>query len=140
LRLTRSISRARITERGFALIAAVVLAVLYFALMELLLLDSSRELREAQRFKARVIAAALAENAAERLMLDVVTTTATPALAPVETAQGWMSGRMVSRSGPNFRLYAEGETKGVVRQKAWVELTGRIEGTNIYIDVARHSQ
>jgi hypothetical protein len=62
LRSTRSSSRARTAERGFVLGMAMVIAVLYFLLMELLLIDSSRALGEAQRFRSRVVAAALAEN------------------------------------------------------------------------------
>ena len=56
LRSIRSSSRARTSERGFALIAAIALSVLYFALMELMLIDSSRELAEARRFRARIVA------------------------------------------------------------------------------------
>src|SRR5712692_9119227 len=58
--------RGRTTDqRGYVLISAIALAVLYFGLMELMLIDSSRALREAQRFRARVVASALAESAAE---------------------------------------------------------------------------
>ena len=49
-------SRARTTnrsERGIVLVDALVLAVLYFALMELMMVDASRSLQEAQRFRAR---------------------------------------------------------------------------------------
>src|SRR6266545_5727430 len=66
-----SISRQR--QRGFVLISALVLSVLYFALMELLLIDSSRALNEAQRFRARVVAGALAESGAELAALQMVT-------------------------------------------------------------------
>src|SRR6266566_4686861 len=66
LRSIRFFSRGRTTEqRGYVLISAIALAILYFGLMELMLIDSSRALREAQRFRARVTSAALAESAAE---------------------------------------------------------------------------
>ena len=71
MRSIRSSSRARTSERGFALIAALTLAVLYFALMELILIDSSRSLAEAQRFRARIMAATLAEDAAELAALNM---------------------------------------------------------------------
>src|SRR5215213_2449819 len=71
LRSIRSSSRARTSERGFALIAALTLALLYFALMELILIDSSRSLAEAQRFRARIMAAAVAEDAAELAALNM---------------------------------------------------------------------
>ena len=73
MRSTRSSFRGRTAERGYVLIAAIALAVLYFALMELLLIDSSRALREAQRFRAKVIAATLAESAAELSTASMVT-------------------------------------------------------------------
>lgn len=70
----RSSFRARTTnERGYVLISAIALAVLYFGLMELMMIDSSRALREAQRFRARVVASALAENAAELAAANMIT-------------------------------------------------------------------
>ncbi|HET7435605.1 MAG TPA: hypothetical protein VFN10_12930, partial [Thermoanaerobaculia bacterium] len=87
--MTRSCSRARTTERGFALIAAIVLAVLYFGLIELLLLDSARELREAQRFRARIVALTNAENGAERAAADIANASPLPVL---EDEQGTVGG------------------------------------------------
>lgn len=138
MQLTRSCSRARTSERGFALIAAIVLAVLYFALMELLLLDSSRELAEAQRFKARVIAAAMAENAAEHAAINLVNAS-TSTLPRTAVKDGWISGGM-EKTGSQFDLWGEGETKGVIRQKARVEVRGSVDGGRIHIHYTRHSQ
>ena len=45
--------------------AALLIAVLYFALMELMLIDSTRALQDAQRFRSHVLAGALAEDGAE---------------------------------------------------------------------------
>src|SRR5438094_727313 len=74
LQSMRSSFRDRTTDqRGYVLISAIALAVLYFALMELMLIDSSRALREAQRFRARVVASALAENAAELAAANMIT-------------------------------------------------------------------
>src|SRR5260370_11002888 len=70
----RSLFRGRTTnQRGYVLISAIALAVLYFGLMELMLIDSSRALREAQRFRSRVVASALAESAAELAAAQMVT-------------------------------------------------------------------
>ena len=137
--MTRSCNRARTTERGFALIAAIVLAVLYFALMELLLMDSSRELAEAQRFKARILAETLAENAAERVALNMATTADAATLAPEELTDGWIYGKM-SKAGTTFDIEGRGETTGILHQKAWVKVRGRLEGTKIVIDFTQHSQ
>src|SRR6266699_1606314 len=74
LQLTRSLFRGRInSQRGYVLISAIALAILYFALMELMLIDSSRALREAQRFHQHVLAVTLAESAAELSAASMVT-------------------------------------------------------------------
>lgn len=136
--MTSSTSRAGTSsQRGFALLAAIVLAVLYFALMELLLIDSSRALQEAQRFKARTVAAALAENGAELAAKGIVTNAVAPRWA--EDWQGMIRGsRTVTASG--FVIQAEGETSGVIKQKATVRVQGRVAGNQIQIDFTEHSQ
>ena len=48
------------SEKGYVLISAIALAILYFGLMELMLIDSSRALVEAQRLRSRIVASALA--------------------------------------------------------------------------------
>ena len=78
LRSIRSSFRGRTTERGYVLISAITLAILYFALMELMLIDSSRAVREAQRFRARIVATTLAESAAELAALQLVTASGGP--------------------------------------------------------------
>ena len=79
------VPRPHARERGYVLIAAIALAILYFALMELMLIDSSRALREAQRFRSKVIATTLAESAAELSAASMVThmpeTTSTPTMS-----------------------------------------------------------
>jgi hypothetical protein len=136
LRSIRSTSRARTGERGFALLAAIILAALYFGLMELLLIDSARELREAQRFRARVVAETLAENGAELAAADLINRSSSTASA--EDWQGRIGGRM-NKTGPVFRIEAQGIATGVVRQEATVSIQGRINGNRISIEYADHS-
>lgn len=134
----RSTGRARTTERGFVLVAALSLAIIYFALMQVLLLDSSRALGEAQLFRSRVIAATLAENAAELAARNM--TTQYVSTASLVDTQGRMQGKM-TRSTDTFEIKAEGESSGVMPQIAKVHLQGRM-GTdgNVKIDYAVHSQ
>jgi hypothetical protein len=141
--LTRSSSRARTSERGFVLLAAIVLAVLYFGLMELLLLDSARELNEAQRFRSRLVAATLAENAAEWSTLGIVTTI--QRTVDGNNSQGDMTATM--KRGPadaygvsEFKIEAEGRSKTVPPQHATVSVQGRLTGTKLAIDSTLHSQ
>ena len=126
-------------ERGFVLVTAIVIAVLYFALMELLLIESSRALTEAQRFRARVVAAALAENGAELAALQIVNTAG--GTVTYTDQQGTMRGKL-QRTGPvTFEIEGDGRTTGVLTQSATVRIQGRIDpdGT-IKIDYTLHGQ
>ena len=138
LRSIRSFSRDRTSERGFVLAAAIILAVLYLALIELLLLDGTRALQEAQRYRSRVVALTLAESAAELAAAQMVNNT--NANVSVDTSDGTMTGTLM-RSGPNFVLTGDADTKGVARQHAHVRIQGRVvEGTRVVIDYTSHSQ
>jgi hypothetical protein len=137
LRSTRSSFRGRTTEKGYVLISAIALAILYFGLMELMLIDSSRALQEAQRFRARVVASALAENAAELVAANMITSPGSTTTA--QDDQGKMIGA-INVSGSNFEINAEGDTAGVVPVKATVRVQGRIIGNHIAVDYTFHSQ
>ena len=130
--------RGRTTEqRGYVLISVIALAILYFGLMELMLIDSSRALREAQRFRSRVMASTLAESAAELAAAQMVTQPGATATAQDE--QGTMTGSLNS-SGGAFEIVGEGVTTGVAPVKASVRVQGRIIGNHIAIDYTFHSQ
>jgi hypothetical protein len=134
----RSSYRARTTnERGYVLISAIALAVLYFGLMELMMIDSSRALREAQRFRARIVASVLAENAAELAAANMITQPGSTTTA--QDDQGKMIGA-ISVSGNDFQIDAEGDAAGVVPVKATVRVQGRINGNHIAVDYTYHSQ
>ncbi|HJW93316.1 MAG TPA: hypothetical protein VJ901_06840 [Thermoanaerobaculia bacterium] len=140
----RFISRGRTeSQRGFVLVIALVLAILYFMLMALVMIDSSRAQAEAQRYRARVVSAALAENAAELACVQMVTTPS--GMAQLEDSQGTMMGtyrRLGSDTSTQARFEVNGEaqTKGLLNQKATVFLEGHFDGNQIHIDFARHSQ
>lgn len=139
LRSTRSSSHARTdSQRGFALIAAMVLAILYFALMELMMIDATRALQEAQRFKEKVIASTLAENAAELAAERLVTSSATVATA--EGPLGSMRGEMKKVGTNAFEINGQATTSGVPPVTATCRLEGVIDGTVIHINWARVSQ
>jgi hypothetical protein len=129
----------RNSERGFALILALVLAILYFGFIELLMLDASRELAEARRFRSRIIGLTLAENGAELAARNM-------AKVPVMTDsatddQGIMSGKVtVDPSTGDFNLVGEGQSFGRESTKASVHLEGRIIGGQVTIFFSRHTQ
>lgn len=139
-RSIRSFNRGRIrieSQRGFVLVAALVLAILYFMLMELMLMDSSRSLTEAQRFRARVVAATEAENGAEMACAQMINRDYGHVDAQDE--QGHRVG-IYRKLQSTYQVTGEGESGGVITQRANVTLEGRIVGTDVKIDYARHSQ
>lgn len=116
---------------------AIVLAVLYFALIELLLLDSQRELGEARRFRARIVAETLAENAAEVAALQIVTRESVPEFA-MPTEQGTLRGKMVKTAAGAFEIQGSGTTSGIDESTARVILRGRVVGTEVKIQYSIH--
>lgn len=138
LRSIRFFNRARTSESGFVLIAALTLAVLYFALMELLLVDSSRELAEARRFRARVVAAALVENAVEVAAVQMID--GADRTVEEKTPQGAMRATLRRGAGGSFTIEADAETTGVPGQKAKIVVYGRVEEGVVKIDYSMHEQ
>jgi len=136
LRSIRSSSNGRTTERGYVLVSAIALAILYFALMELMLIDSSRALREAQRFRARVVATTLAESAAELAAAQLVT--APGATVNATDEQGTMSATL-KKSGNTFMIEAQAEATGVPAQKATVRVQGDVQGTRVRVAYTYHT-
>src|SRR5258706_14563239 len=128
----RSSFRARTRERGYVLIAAIALAILYFALMELMLIDSSRALREAQRFRSKVVAATLAESAAELSAASMVTRNAGDTIN-ADDEQGSMKATC-KVNGADFNIDAEETASGVWPVKSSVRVQGRIVGQRVMID------
>ena len=114
-----------------------MLAVLYFGLMQLLLIDSSRALNEAQRFRARVVAGTLAESGAELAAEQLVSRPG--AVVSSSDSQGNMTGRMKSVNG-EFEIEAQGTSIGTMTQNATVSIKGRVQGSNISIDSCEHTQ
>ncbi|HEV7426239.1 MAG TPA: hypothetical protein VGQ46_07710 [Thermoanaerobaculia bacterium] len=138
MRSTSSSSRVRTRERGYVLVAAITIAILYFALMELMLIDSSRALREAQRFRSKVVAATLAESAAELSAASMVTRHAGDTIN-ADDEQGSMKATC-KVNGEAFDIDAEAATSGVSPVKSSVRVQGRIVGQRVVIDYTYHSQ
>ena len=125
-------------QRGFVLVTALTLSVLYFALMELLLIDSTRALSEAQRFRSHVIAAALAESGAELAAFQIVTKSS--ANVNATDFQGTMHGEL-QRMSNSFILQGEGSSIGSMTKAARVRVEGRIsEDGSLKIDFTVHAE
>jgi len=129
---------SRKNQRGFVLLTALTLSILYFALMELLLIDSSRALGVAQPFRAHVVAAALAENAAELAAFQIVTRSR--AYVNAQDFQGTMHG-VLQRNSNSFLIQGEGDATGVMKQHAKVLVEGRLgEDGSVKIDFTVHGE
>lgn len=143
MRSTRSCSRARTSERGFALLWAIGIAVLFFMLIELMLIDSARELKEAQRFRSKIVAATLAENGAELVAARIVESDVT--IKDTTDWQGKIYGEMHKNvESGEFQIVGTGETAGVQPAKARVEIKGKVEAVaagppNIEIFFTQHT-
>jgi hypothetical protein len=138
LRSTNCSSRARTRERGYVLVAAIALSILYFALMELMLIDSSRALREAQRFRAKVVSTTLAESAAELSAASMITRNAGDDIQATDEQGSMKAACRVS--GGAFEITAEGTTSGLAPQTSTVRVQGRISGNRVLVDYTYHSQ
>jgi hypothetical protein len=129
------------------LIAAIALAILYFGLMELMLIESQRALREAQRFRSKIIATTLAENAADLAAEQLCT--GFKATIDYANSDGTMTGTMerTPLGGPgkegqsSFVIDVTGVSTGVPPATVKLKLDGEVSATNqVYIKYAYHSQ
>lgn len=141
----KSCSRARTSERGIALAIALIVAVLYFGLIELMLMDASRQLAEARRFRARIVAWTLAENGAELAALHLASDKPTVPQPEMIDEQGTAAGTLTKmikdeHGVAQFKIDATGDAKGIVETHATVYVQGRVNGTKIAIDYTHHSQ
>jgi len=104
--------------------------------MELLLVDSARELGEARRFRARIVAETLAENAAELAALQITSHDSTSVNA--EDWQGTMKGSM-TKNGETFVIEAEGVSTGITMSRSHVIVKGRVLGQSVRIQYTQHA-
>ncbi len=130
--------RAKPSERGFVLLSVLLIAVLYFGLIELLLQDASQRSRDARRFRAVVTANIYAENAAELAATDMVGLSTNEASAEIDGGSMFGTYRRVGENG--FVLEATGATRGGFATKRTVTIEGEVVGTSVTIHRTRHGQ
>ncbi|MCM2314963.1 MAG: hypothetical protein NDJ92_07420 [Thermoanaerobaculia bacterium] len=129
-------------ERGYALVASLVLAILFFALITLVLWESTMRYRAAQRFRARVVAQTLAENAAELAAKGLGD--GSSLIVSVETDEGTL--KATGEASPDsegvvrFRIAGEGTTRGAQPTRATVTVWGRVEAGSVRLTRTKHSQ
>jgi Tfp pilus assembly protein PilV len=132
----RSLPPGRNEQRGFVLVGALVIAILYLGLVEMLWMEASLRIREAQRFRARVEAQTLAENAVELAAQRIVL--AASSSVEAELPEGTMQATMVRNEDDTFVIEATARGSRLLRYEARVTLQGRIDGTDIRIERAAY--
>lgn len=141
--MTESINRSHVSDRargekGFVLVSALVISLLFIGLIEMVLIDSSSRMRTAQRFRARTVAEILAENGAELAAQNMVN--AASASGEAELAEGELSGEL-ARMGETFILRGTGVSSGVHSATVAIEIRGRIgEDGTILIDSSEETR
>lgn len=128
--MIESSRRAR-TERGFALVSALLFALLFLGMMELALRDTTEGVRAAHRQRARLASEILADNALELAAAGMLS--GLPKSEVRANADGTMTGTLAFLPGDRFELTGEGESAGVARVVTRVVLRGRIEGSSVEI-------
>lgn len=128
-------------ERGWVLLSVLVISTLYFALIALMLWESTMRYRAAQRFRSRVVAQALAESGAELAARDLLT--GSSGKIEEEIDDGIMFGESVATGNSSeggFHITAAGRSSGTSPADASVEVWGRIRNGRLIINRTLHSQ
>lgn len=129
-------SRALSSQRGFVLVSALGIAVLYLGLIEMLWYDAGQRVREAQRFRSRVEAQILAENAADLAAQNLVSAQSSDIEATLP--EGSMSASMKRFPDETFLIEATGKGSRLMKYEARVTIHGRINDTEIEIVRTEH--
>lgn len=127
----RSSGRTR-SDRGFALISALLIAILYLSLIEIALRDATDTIRQAHRFRARIASQILAENAAELAAENMLSQPGKS--ISIEDEMGSMSGAYQPLPGDRFEIRGEGVSSGAATVTSSVVLRGRIQGSIVRVE------
>lgn len=106
-------------------------------MVELLLIDSARELEAARRFRARIVAETLAENGVELAAVRLVENERSE--GTVEDWQGTVTARMARQPGGQFDIVSEAHATGVTESKAKVLVRGRVVGGDVKSQYTVHT-
>jgi hypothetical protein len=131
--LTGFSRRAR-GERGFALVAALLIALLFLGLIELTLRDTSEGVRGAHRQRARLASEILADNAVELAAAGMLFAASKDEERTAEA--GSMRGSYRRLPGDRFELTGEGVSGGVDSVTTHVVLSGRIAAEGVVIEAS----
>ncbi len=119
-------------EGGFALVSALLIALLFFGLIELTLRDTSDGIRAAHRHRDRIASEVLADNAVELAAAGMLS--GVPRNETRSSRDGAMAGAFHPLPGFRFELTGEGTSAGLNPTTTRVVLRGRIDGSSVVIE------
>ncbi|HSN69224.1 MAG TPA: hypothetical protein VLV48_08270 [Thermoanaerobaculia bacterium] len=119
-------------ERGFVLISALLISLLFFGLIELALRDTTEAVRGAHRQRARFASEILADNGIELAAAGMVYEI--PKNEVRTSRDGTTKGTFRPLPGNRFELRGEGRSAGVAEVETRVVLRGRSQGATIVIE------
>ena len=119
-------------ERGFVLISALLISLLFFGLIELALRDTTEAVRSAHRQRARFASEILADNGIELAAAGMVYEI--PKNETRANRDGTMNGTFTPLPGNRFELRGEGTSGGVAVVKTSIVLRGRSMGSSVVIE------
>lgn len=139
MRESRRLSSA--TERGFALVSALVLAFLFFALIGLILIESTLSLRIAHQYRAKIVANNLAESAVQLALQELAIDE--DGELEVDTAEGKISTTCrltpsASQGGYDFEIAAVGVSAGVTRSRSRIIARGHQSVGTVIVREVEH--
>lgn len=129
------------TEEGFALISALVFAFLFFAMIGLILIESTISLRMAQQYRAKVVATNLAESAVQIALQELVIEE--DGVVDFASNDGRMITTCVRTANPlqggfDFRIEATGETAGATKSRSRVTARGHQSVGTVIVREVQH--
>lgn len=124
-------SRRGPSERGFALITAILLSILALTAMELAMRDATDRIRHAHRFRSRISSQILADNAAELAAARMIEKSSFQVDRTGEA--GEMAARYTRLPGNRFEIEASGVASGVTTVRSAIVLRGVISGASVRI-------
>jgi Tfp pilus assembly protein PilX len=139
----KSSSRTRSAEeRGFALISALVISFLFFAVIGLILIESTLSLRSAHRFRAKVVAQNLAESGMQLALQELAM--GDDGRIDYSAAEGKITSTCETRVLPSmqteFELNVTGSSADVQPSVSKIKAIGIVDGGTVTVQQLEHSQ
>ena len=129
------------TERGFALVSAIVFAFLFFAMIGLILIESTISLRMAHQYRAKVVANNLAESAVQLALEELVIEE--DGVVAFNSSDGSMTTTCKRKANPlqggfDFVIEATGQSAGVTKSRSRVVARGHQSVANVVVREMQH--